>query len=84
MSKMLATCVSVVSLTAAGSRIEGDEAVPASSNLAASYYESYITCAPQPLTSSSWKLSDLDLMLQFYVGFHLHASDLNSRLQQDR
>ena len=38
-----------------GSRIEGDEAVPASSNFAASYYESYITCAPQPLTSSPWK-----------------------------
>ena len=38
-----------------GSRIEGDEAVPASSNFAASYYESYITCAPQSLTSSPWK-----------------------------
>ena len=29
--------------------------MPASSNFAASYYESYITCAPQPLTSSPWK-----------------------------
>ena len=39
----------------AGSRIEGEEAVPASSKFAASYYESYITCAPQPLTLSPWK-----------------------------